>query len=111
LTVCVAIFLALLPMSELASSLVQYLVSRWVAPRPLPKLQSDGSVPVESKTLVIVHTIFSSASSIQRAIDGLEIRFLANDDPAFSFVLMADLPDAHSETTAQDQEIIKTAEI
>ncbi|MFO0416410.1 MAG: carbohydrate-binding protein, partial [Pseudomonadota bacterium] len=108
-TVIVAILLALLPMSELASSLVQYLVSRWVVPRPLPKLQSDGSVPYESKTLIIVHTIFSSASSIQRAIDGLEIRFLANDDPAFSFVLMADLPDSRSEHAAHDQEIINAA--
>jgi cyclic beta-1,2-glucan synthetase len=104
-----ALAIAILPMSELASSLVQYLVSRWIAPRPLPKLQSDGPVPVEAKTLIIVHTIFSSAASIQRAIDGLEVRFLANDDPAFTFVLMADLPDAQSEHTAQDEEIIGAA--
>jgi cyclic beta-1,2-glucan synthetase len=105
----VALLIALLPMSELASSLVQYLVSRWISPRPLPKLQSDGPVPADAKTLVIVHTIFSSAASIQRAIDGLEVRFLANDDPAFTFVLMADLPDASSENTVQDAEIISAA--
>ncbi len=104
-----ALLVAVLPMSELASSLVQYLVSRWIAPRPLPKLQSDGPVPADCKTLVIVHTIFSSAASIQRAIDGLEVRFLANDDPAFTFVLMADLPDATSEHAPQDEEIIGAA--
>ncbi len=105
----IALLIALLPMSELASSLVQYLVSRWIAPRPLPKLQSDGPVPAESKTLVIVHTIFSSAASVQRAIDGLEVRFLANDDQAFTFVLMADLPDAAAEHTPQDEEIVGVA--
>ncbi|MFN5061439.1 MAG: GH36-type glycosyl hydrolase domain-containing protein [Pseudomonadota bacterium] len=109
LVVIAALLVAILPMSELASSLVQYLVSRWVKPRPLPKLQSDGPVPTESKTLVVVHTIFSSVSSIQRAIDGLEIRFLGNDDPAFTFVLMADLPDAASEHTPIDEQIIKVA--
>jgi cyclic beta-1,2-glucan synthetase len=109
LAVVAALILSLLPMTELASSLVQYLVSRWVKPRPLPKLGSDGPVPAESKTLVIVHTIFSSTGSIQRAIDGLEVRFLGNDDPAFTYVLMADLPDAATEHTDQDQGIINAA--
>lgn len=109
LTTTVALIIAILPMSELASSLVQYLVSRWIAPRPLPKLQSDGPVPSHSKTLVIVHTIFSSSAAVQRAIDGLEVRFLGNDDPAFTFVLMADLPDAASEHAPLDDEIINTA--
>ena len=48
-------------------------------------------------------------SSIQRAIDGLEVRFLANDDPSFTFVLMADLPDAHSEHAQGDEQIISVA--
>jgi cyclic beta-1,2-glucan synthetase len=101
--------IALLPLSELASSLVQYLVSRWVMPRPLPKLSFEGAVPPELKTLVVVHNLFSSPGSVQRAIDGLEVRFLANDDPAFTFVLMADLPDARTETTSLDDSIINTA--
>ncbi len=109
LTVAVALLLSLLPMSELASSIVQYLVSRWIKPRPLPKLQSDIAVPAESKTLIIVHTIFSSVSSIQRAVDGLEIRFLGNDDAAFTYVLMADLPDAKSAETPHDNDIIEAA--
>jgi len=101
--------LAFLPVSELASSLVQYVVSRWVPPRALPKLNSDGPVPPDSKTIVVVHTIFNSAASIQRAIDGLEVRFLATDDPVFTFVLMADLPDARSEHAQGDQQIVATA--
>lgn len=101
--------LAALPVSELASSLVQYLVSRWVTPRPLPKLNPDIPVAPEHKTIIVVHTIFNSTASIQRAIDGLEVRFLANDDPSFTFVLMADLPDAHSEHAQGDEQIISVA--
>ena len=109
LIIAVTLFVTILPMSELASSLVQYLVSRWVAPRPLPKLNSDGPIPHESKTVVVVHTIFSSAGSIQKAIDGLEVRFLANDDPNLLYVLMADLPDADAEHKPGDDEIIVVA--
>ena len=102
--------IALLPMSELGSSVVQYLVTRCVRPRPLPKLSFEGKVPESLNTLVTVHTIFNSTSSIQRAIDGLEVRFLANDDPAFTYVLMADLPDASAEHIALDEEIIGIAQ-
>ncbi len=105
----ITLLVTALPVSELASSLVQYLVSRWVKPRPLPKLNSDGPVASDAKTLVVVHTIFSSTSSIQRAIDGLEVRFLGNDDPAFLYVLMADLPDSRSEHSQGDEEIIRLA--
>jgi cyclic beta-1,2-glucan synthetase len=101
--------IAFLPMSELASSLVQYLVTRSVTPRPLPKLSFEEKVPEGLDTLVTVHTIFSNTSSIQKSIDGLEVRFLANEDPAFTYILMADLPDASSEDTPIDEEIIGIA--
>ena len=102
--------IALLPMSELGSSIIQYLVTRCIPPRPLPKLSFEGKVPDGLNTLITVHTIFNSTSSIQRAIDGLEVRFLANDDPAFTYVLMADLPDASSETIPLDEELIGIAQ-
>ena len=105
----ITLLLTLLPVSELASSLVQYLASRWVPPHPLPKLNSDDPIPEEYKTLVVVHTIFSSAASISRAIDGLEVRFLGNDDAALSYVLMADLPDASTQETDSDRLIIDSA--
>ena len=105
----VTLAIAFLPMSELASSLVQYLVTRSVAPRPLPKLSFEERVPEGLNTLVTVHTIFGSTSSIQKAIDGLEVRFLANEDPAFTYVLMADIPDASTEQTSVDEEIIGIA--
>lgn len=105
----ITIFATLLPISELASSLVQYLGSRWVLPQPLPKLDSTRPIPNDCRTLVVVHTIFGSAGTVQKAIDGLEVRFLANDDPALTFVLMADLPDADSERTSSDDLIISEA--
>ncbi len=107
--VALTLTLTLLPMSELASSLVQYLVTRWVHARRLPKLSHEGPVAPENRTLVAVHTIFSSTAAVQRSIDGLEVRFLANDDPAFTFVLMADLPDARSEHSPGDEQIVAAA--
>ncbi len=103
------ILLTALPVSELASSMVQYLVTRWIPARPLPKLSHEGPVDPQNKTLVAVHTIFSSTASIQRAIDGLEVRFLSNDDPAFTYALMADLPDARSEHSPGDVQIVQAA--
>jgi len=109
ITLAIAILLFLLPASEFGSSLTQYLITRFVPPRPLPRLQLEGVVPPELKTLVAVHIICSSAPSIESAIERLEIRFLGNEDPAFTYVLMADLPDARTESAPSDEHLVRTA--
>jgi cyclic beta-1,2-glucan synthetase len=107
--VLIAVLLFILPASEFASNLVQYLATRAVPPRPLPKLEFEGSIPAELKTAITVHTIFSNTAGIERAIDALEVRYLGNDDPAFTYILLADLPDSKAETAAGDETLIMTA--
>lgn len=104
---CVGLFF--LPATEFASNLVQYLSTKIVPPRPLPKLDFLGPVPMEFKTVVLMHTIFKGPAVVEASIEALEVRYLANDDPAFTFVLMADLPDGRSETLSVDDSIVETA--
>jgi cyclic beta-1,2-glucan synthetase len=101
--------LALLPASELAQSLVQYIVTRSLKPKPLPKLDLKTFRPAEFKTIVLVHTIFKSASAVAATVENLEVRYLANSDEAYTFALMADLPDAKSEETVGDAAILDAA--
>lgn len=107
--VLLSIVLFALPATEFSSNLVQYLSTKIVSPKPLSKLDFLGPVPAEHKTAVLMHTIFKSAASIEASIDALEVRYLGNDDPAFTFLLMADLPDGRSESLPVDQGIIDAA--
>ena len=99
----------ILPASEFASNVVQYFATRIVPPSPLPKLDFERGIPSGLKTAVTVHTIFSSTSSIERAIDLLEVRYLGNDDDELTWVLLADVPDAKSEHGASDELLISSA--
>jgi cyclic beta-1,2-glucan synthetase len=58
---------------------------------------SEG-IPPESRTLVVIPTMLSSATAIADLIEGLEVRYLANQDENLRFGLLTDLLDAHEET-------------
>ncbi len=98
------------PLIELAINLIQWATTRIIRPAPLPKLDLESQVPDQFRTIVAVQSIFFDLESLAKAIDRIEVRFLANDDPNILFALLADLPDAETESTVKDQEMIEYAE-
>ena len=46
----------------------------------LPRMDFSGGIPPESRTLVVVPTLLTSAPNIEELIEALEVRFLANRD-------------------------------
>lgn len=98
-----------LPASELASNIVQWLVTLFAKPTPLAKLDLSQGVPEEMRTLVAVHGIFADREPIRKAVEALEVRFLANQDRNIFYGLLADLHDADSETLPSDVGLIEYA--
>jgi cyclic beta-1,2-glucan synthetase len=98
-----------LPISELALSFLNTILTTLIPPRPLPKLALGKGVPDDLRTVVAVPTILSSASRVKELVDALEVRALANHDENLRFALLGDLPDADAETTPSDQEVIDLA--
>jgi cyclic beta-1,2-glucan synthetase len=103
----------LIPANDVASSIVNQLVTAFLPPRLLPKLDmSDerGGIPREQRTAVVVPTLFGSLSAVQEALEHLEVQFLANRDPHLHFALLGDYTDAPAETMPGDGEIRTAAE-
>ena len=98
-----------LPVSELALSFLNTILTTLIPPRPLPKLALGKGVPDDLRTVVAVPTILSSASRVKELVDALEVRALANHDENLRFALLGDLPDADAETTPSDHEVIDLA--
>lgn len=98
------------PASEVALGFVNWAVTHIIPTFKLPRLDFDKGVPDEHRAIVVVHSIFRDKEVIDKNVDYLEVRFLANDDPNISFAILADLPAAASETLPQDEEIINYAE-
>jgi cyclic beta-1,2-glucan synthetase len=98
--------IALLAASQLAVALVNWLATLLVKPRALPGMDFSEGIPASSRTLVVVPTMLSSASGVEKLIESLEVRFLANRDPCLHFGLLTDFVDAHQESLPEDDALL-----
>ncbi len=71
---------SLIPVSELAISLLNLIITSQIPPRQLPKLAMRDGIPPSDRTIVVVPAIVDSEARIDALLDDLEVRFLANRD-------------------------------
>jgi len=105
----ILIFLSLL--SILAASHFSIAVINWIAtlrvgPRPLPKMDFSGGIPKEACTMVVIPTIISGINQVNKLVEDLEVRFLANNDPNLFFALLTDVQDAKTEILPNDEILV-----
>lgn len=96
--------------TEIFIQLIHWYLILTVSPKAIAKLDSELPVNSENKTVVIISTILKSKAVIDEAIEAMEVRFLANDDPSLSFAILADLPEASQEILPNDQNLLDYAE-
>ncbi|MBS1138193.1 MAG: beta-(1,2)-glucan production associated transrane protein, partial [Proteobacteria bacterium] len=102
--------LSLLAASQLAVALVNWLATLLVTPHPLPKMDFSEGIPPQSRTLVVVPTMLTSAQSVENLVEALEVRFLANRDECLHFGLLTDLRDAQQESLPEDGPLVRLAQ-
>ncbi len=102
----------LLPLStsQLAVALVNWLATLLATPQPLPRLDFSQGIPPESRTLVVIPTLLTSAAGIEALVEALEIRFLANRDENLYFGLLTDFRDALQEICPEDEALLRLAQ-
>ena len=100
---------ALVGASNLGVGLVNWLATQLLSPQSLPRMNFEGGIPPEHRTLVAAPTMLTSAASIEHLLDGLEVRYLANRDACLHFALLTDFVDAATETLPGDAELVRLA--
>jgi len=101
--------LAAFPLSELAIQTLHSLLISTFPPELLPKLNYQSGIPAESATLVVVPMMLSSTAVVQREVEKLEIRYLANRQDHLTFSLFSDFVDSDHRSTPQDTELLTAA--
>ncbi len=101
--------LSLLATSQLATMIVNWLATQLVSAAPLPKMDYSRGIPDEAKTLVVVPTMLTSVEGLDSLIEGLEVRFLANNDHNLHYALLTDFADAPAEQMPEDDALIALA--
>ncbi len=91
-----AIFLFLLPVSELVKSGLDFLLLHLVPPRPVFRMELRGSVPPEGRTLCVIVSLLTGPSCPGDLAERLERYYLTNRQAGeeVSYGVLADLPDA-----------------
>ena len=102
-------FLSLLGGSQLAVALVNWLATLFVTPHLLPRMDFSEGIPEESRALVVIPTMLTSAPDIEDLVEALEVRFLANRYDNLTFGLLTDFRDALEETIPEDEPLLRLA--
>ncbi len=101
--------LALAPASEMALSVLNFLIHLWISPKALPRMELPENHPAIASTVLVIPTLFTNEKSIQDLLEKLEIHWLANPLPKLRLALLADFVDADSEKLPSDEKLLTTA--
>jgi cyclic beta-1,2-glucan synthetase len=101
--------LAAIPVSELAISLVNAMVTIAIRPQLLPKLEFIEQIPAGYRSLVVVPALFIKKQTVQSLLERLEIHYLANPELGLTFALLTDFTDAPAENMPEDAELLSIA--
>src|ERR1043165_2199693 len=96
----------IIPASDLALGVLNWDITRVFSPRVLPRMDMSHGVPDEARTLIVIPTLLTSEETVRELLERLEVHFLANQDPQFSFALLGDYADAPSEEMPDDEAIL-----
>ena len=100
--------LLLIPASQLSIEIVNYVITRLLPPRTLPKMDfEDSGIPDEFRTLVVVPMMLANTDTIRTATDNLEIRYLANKETNLLFGLFPDHMDSDREHGEDDEHLLR----
>ena len=104
------LLLSLIPANDIAVNVVNQLVTAFLPPRPLPKLDlHEHGVPPEFRTAVVIPTLFGSVDAVREALENLEVQFLANREAHLHFAVLSDFTDAAAESRPDDDAITAAA--
>ena len=94
LLVLLSMLILLLPASQAAVQLMNYLTTNLMPVEALPKLDFSEGIPNDCVTMVAIPTLLLNEKQVQGLVENLEVRFLGNHDRNLHFAIVSDLPDS-----------------
>jgi hypothetical protein len=89
-----SMLILLLPGSQAAVQLMNYLTTNLLPVDTLPKMDFSAGIPDDCATVVAIPTLLLSEKQVHALVENLEVRFLGNHDRNMHFAIVSDLPDS-----------------
>ena len=110
LTLLLLTLLGAIPASQMAIQVTNFCVTRLLSPQILPKMDfEETGIPDEFRTLVVVPTLLVDPQMLQKEIEKLEIRYMANREDNLVFGLLTDFTDAATQSVPEDGPLLLSA--
>ena len=103
--------LLVIPVSEVVKNLIDYLLTKSVTPRHIPRMELAEGIPEDAVTICVVSALLTSEDSGRNAARNLEEFYLSNRDCGKNllFGILADLKESDTPTLSGDEECLFAA--
>ena len=96
-----------IPISQIFIQILNYILSKKVKPKLIPKLDFSKGIPEKYSTFIVIPTIINSKEKVKDLFKKLEIYYLANKSENLYFALLGDCTSSKNEKESFDEEVIK----
>ena len=97
-----------IPSTEVVIQIIQYILSKCIKPKLIPKMDFSKGIPKENTTMVIIPTIVDSIDKVKELVKKLEVAYVSNESKNLYFTLLGDCTQSKNQEEKIDQDIIKT---
>ena len=99
--------LSFIPIQFVVTKLIQYLLSKIITPKLMPKLDfQDTGIPKEYATMCTITALLKDKKDVEELMRKLEVYYLANKSKNIYFTLLGDPSSEKEENLDKDEEII-----
>ena len=103
----VIFIISIIPIENIVTKTTQYILSKIVKPKVIPKLDFQNGIQEEYATVVAIPTILNSKEKVKKLMEKLEVYYIANKSDNLYFTLLGDCTTENTEDAPFDDEVIK----
>ena len=103
----VIFLVSIIPIENIVTKITQYILSKIVKPKVIPKLDFQNGIPEEYATVVAIPTILNSKEKVKKLMEKLEVYYIANKSDNLYFTLLGDCTTENTEDVPFDNEVIQ----
>ena len=101
----ISFLIFLIPASEIAIQIVQYILGKMVKPKLIPKMDFSEGINEQNSTMVVIPTIIKSKEKVKELMKKLEVFYLANKTDNIYFTLLGDCSQSLKKEEDFDKEV------
>ncbi|HVI40970.1 MAG TPA: hypothetical protein VM577_09940, partial [Anaerovoracaceae bacterium] len=99
----------LIPASEMAVSVANWLVHKVKKPAFFPRLELKDGIPDSMGTIVVIPALLSDEKRVEQLLENMESHYLANREKNLYFALLGAFSDANGPSKDNDANVLRIA--